>query len=152
MELPEYKWPSVWIVMQRVVSQVWRFVEEAGTLIFFTTILVWAAGYFPGDHSEVHKLTGSIEKLEQQDPVPTADLEQLRARRNQLSSELLANSALGRAGRFIEPAVEPLGWDWRVGMAVIASFPAREVVVATLGTIFSLGETSTRMTEASRRP
>jgi ferrous iron transport protein B len=54
--------------------------------------------------------------------------------------ELLANSFLGQAGHAIEPAVQPLGWDWRIGMAAIASFPAREVIVATLGTIFNLGE------------
>jgi ferrous iron transport protein B len=53
--------------------------------------------------------------------------------------ELLADSFLGKAGHLIEPAVEPLGWDWRIGMAAIASFPAREVIVATLGTIFNLG-------------
>lgn len=51
----------------------------------------------------------------------------------------LENSYLGRAGHAIEPAVRPLGWDWRIGMAAIASFPAREVIVATLGTIFNLG-------------
>jgi ferrous iron transport protein B len=139
MELPEYKWPSVWIVAQRVLSQVRRFVEEAGTLIFFTTVLVWAAGYFPGDHREVHALSKSIQQLERQEPAPEAELETLRERRNHLSSQLLANSLLGRTGRFIEPVVKPLGWDWRIGMAVVASFPAREIVVATLGTIFSLG-------------
>lgn len=51
----------------------------------------------------------------------------------------LENSYLGRVGHAIEPAVEPLGWDWRIGMAAVASFPAREVIVATLGTIFNLG-------------
>ncbi len=54
--------------------------------------------------------------------------------------ELLATSYLGRAGRLIEPIVEPLGWDWRIGMATLASFPAREVIVATLGTIFHLSD------------
>ena len=52
---------------------------------------------------------------------------------------MLLGSLLGRAGHVIEPAVEPLGWAWRIGMAAIASFPAREVIVATLGTIFNLG-------------
>ncbi len=63
----------------------------------------------------------------------------------------LRQSFLGRMGRLIEPAVEPLGWDWRIGMAIIASFPAREVVIATLGTIYNLGadenENSTRLRE-----
>jgi ferrous iron transport protein B len=56
------------------------------------------------------------------------------------AGELLARSYLGRAGHFIEPAVEPLGWDWRIGMAAIASIPAREVVIASMGTIFNLGD------------
>lgn len=63
----------------------------------------------------------------------------------------LRNSFLGRMGRFIEPAVKPLGWDWRIGTAAIASFPAREVVVATMGTIYNLGgsadETSASLRE-----
>jgi ferrous iron transport protein B len=54
--------------------------------------------------------------------------------------EAQRQSLLGRMGRAIEPAVEPLGWDWRIGCAVIASFPAREVVLGTLGVIYNLGE------------
>jgi ferrous iron transport protein B len=56
-----------------------------------------------------------------------------------LRSELLSQSVLGRLGQTIEPLVKPLGWDWRIGVGVIASFPAREVIVGTLGTIYSLG-------------
>jgi ferrous iron transport protein B len=58
---------------------------------------------------------------------------------NALRAELLEQSYLGRAGKAIEPVVRPLGWDWRIGVGVLASFPAREVVVGTLGTIYSLG-------------
>lgn len=65
--------------------------------------------------------------------------DQVDALDRQESGALLRNSFLGRMGHVIEPAVEPLGWDWRIGMATIASFPAREVIVATLGTIFNLG-------------
>lgn len=56
------------------------------------------------------------------------------------AGELVRNSYLGRMGRWIEPAVAPLGWDWRIGMGAIASFPAREVIIATLGTIFNLAD------------
>jgi ferrous iron transport protein B len=59
---------------------------------------------------------------------------------NEIAGTYLANSILGRMGRWIEPAVKPLGWDWRIGCAAIASFPAREVVVATLGVIYNLGD------------
>ncbi|MCH8252874.1 MAG: ferrous iron transport protein B [Planctomycetes bacterium] len=66
------------------------------------------------------------------------------------SGVYLRNSYLGRMGRFIEPAVRPLGWDWRVGMAAIASFPAREVVIATLGTIYNLSDVSDEQSAALR--
>jgi len=58
---------------------------------------------------------------------------------NQLKSEMISQSYLGTAGDWIEPIVRPLGWDGKIGVAVLASFPAREVIVATLGTIYSLG-------------
>jgi ferrous iron transport protein B len=67
------------------------------------------------------------------------DLAPLKAQRNAESSRLLEQSLLGRLGRAIEPIVRPLGWDWRIGVGVLASFPAREVIVSTLGTIYSLG-------------
>lgn len=68
-----------------------------------------------------------------------APLEELHQRRNKLSEQLLAESYLGRFGKAIEPTVKPLGWDWRIGIGVMASFPAREVIISTLGTIYSLG-------------
>jgi len=139
MELPEYKWPSAWIVVQRVLSQVWRFLEEAGTLIFVTTILVWAAGYFPGDHTESNALAAQIEQLSSVAEPDKAQVTLLQDQKNVMDAKLLEGSLLGRAGKWIEPVVRPLGWDWRIGMASIASFPAREVIIATLGTIFSLG-------------
>ena len=66
-------------------------------------------------------------------------LHELFHERNRISERLLTDSYLGRFGKLIEPVVRPLGWDWRIGVGVLASFPAREVVVATLGTIYSLG-------------
>jgi ferrous iron transport protein B len=66
-------------------------------------------------------------------------VEQLEGRLRQLNAEQLEGSLLGMAGRAVEPIFRPLGWDWRIGVGVLASFPAREVVIATLGTIYSLG-------------
>jgi ferrous iron transport protein B len=64
----------------------------------------------------------------------------LAAVENEIAGQYLENSYLGRMGKWIEPVVKPLGWDWRIGCAAIASFPAREVVVATLGVIYNLGD------------
>ncbi|HSG71060.1 MAG TPA: nucleoside recognition domain-containing protein, partial [Planctomycetaceae bacterium] len=206
MELPDYKVPSPRVVLDRVYDRGKAFVVRAGTLIFATSVLVWAAGYFPGDHSRQHKLAATVdsmeaihdlaqrelaeadfaiasiqklnagEQLSEDDrrrlaanpefPIDATDaillstlpdweqrqlersqraktaethLEALQMEANQLSSRLIAESWLGRAGHAIEPLVKPLGWDWKIGVGVIASFPAREVIISTLGTIYSLG-------------
>jgi ferrous iron transport protein B len=127
MELPTYKWPSPRTVFFRIVDRSWGFLRRAGTLILAVSILIWAALYFPR--------RAEIERQYAADPAafPTAldDPE--------LLADAQRNSVLGTMGRAIEPAVRPLGWDWRIGCAAIASFPAREVVVATLGVIFNQG-------------
>ncbi len=137
MELPNFKWPSVRVVFFRVWDRGRSFLKQAGTLIFLTTIIVWAAGYFPGDRTELNRVMARLEsdELPEEDPARSA----LQQRSNELSSQLLNDSFLGTAGHLIEPVVEPLGWDWRIGMGAIASFPAREVIIGTLGTIYSLG-------------
>ena len=109
MESPSYKIPGPGIVVSRMLERGWAFVRRAGTLIFAVTILVWAAAYYP------------------------------RYEAAENPSDQLRHSFLGRAGRFVEPMVKPLGWDWKIGCAAIASFPAREVVVAVLGTIYAVG-------------
>lgn len=142
MELPEYKMPSARLVAYRVYDRGKAFVMRAGTLIFATTILVWAAGYFPADHSRQHQLEAQIESLEARESsgeAASSETDTLRSEHAAESARLIRRSYLGRAGQAIEPAVRPLGWDWRIGVGVLASFPAREVIIATLGTIYSLG-------------
>lgn len=157
MELPSYKWPSPRIVLSRVYDRVKSFIGNAGTLIFATNVLVWAAAYYPGDHAEERRLQADVEALKEQHAVvieqyeaadkatrgePPAEVvavESAQETVNRESQRLLEISYLGRAGKTLEPVFLPLGWDWRIGVGVLASFPAREVIVATLGTIYSLG-------------
>lgn len=158
MELPAYKMPSPRIVFWRAGERGWDFVRRAGTLIFATSVLVWAAGYYPrasdtSDHplrAELASLAKQIEPLESQSAAGSltnaqkVELSALRSKQgdlqNQVAGDQIRQSYLGRAGRVIEPVVRPLGWDWRIGSAAVASFPAREVLVSTLGVIYNLGE------------
>ncbi len=147
LELPTYKWPSPRNVMHRVVQRAWQFVRCAGTLILAVSILVWAALYYPQNPEAVAPLRHQREELEtQRVRVPPhspryAELsEQITELSREITGEQQRQSILGHLGRFIEPAVRPLGWDWRIGCAVLASLPAREVVVATMGVIYNLGE------------
>jgi ferrous iron transport protein B len=134
MELPSYKLPSLRVVFFRVWESGQSFLARAGSLIFCTAVLIWAAGYFPGDHTMLNDLTRQIEAEPESE-----NLNQLVSQRQAEAGRLIGNSLLGMVGKTIEPAVRPLGWDWRIGVGVIASFPAREVIIATLGTIYSLG-------------
>ncbi len=140
LELPDYRVPSLRVVIERVYESGQSFVARAGTLIFATSVLVWAAGSFPGDQQERYALSAKIESLEKQDAETNqAEIETLSSRLNIVNGELLRGSILGQVGQTIEPVFLPLGWDWRIGVGVLASFPAREVIIATMGTIYSLG-------------
>src|SRR5262245_34742041 len=137
MELPSYKMPGLKIVLMRMLEQGWSFVYRAGTLIFCVSIVVWGLCYWPHDSTRI-----DYALLERRDALTQAgDREQELAEvENEIAGQHLANSFLGRMGKSIEWAVRPLGWDWRIGSAAIASFPAREVVVATMGVTYNLGE------------
>lgn len=141
MELPEYKWPSPWLVLARVWDRVKAFLGEAGTLIFCTSVIVWALGYFPENHTAQIALQSQLAELEEvpEEQQETAKIEEVQGQLNAESGRLIEASYLGRMGHAIEPLVRPVGWDWKIGMGVISSFPAREVIIGTLGTIYSLG-------------
>lgn len=151
MELPSYKSPGPRIVLTRMLEQGWAFVYRAGTLILAVSIVIWALAYYPHNEEAIdtalltkqQELSAQLEEFEAQNPgeEPPEELaDELGHVNDLIAGAYLADSYLGRMGHFIEPVVRPLGWDWKIGCAAIASFPAREVVVATLGVIYNLGE------------
>jgi ferrous iron transport protein B len=140
MEMPLYKWPAGRTVLTRVKDAGWAFLRRAGTLILAAMIVVWALLYFPRGLPEPVQVEGTtVTTFDEQ----IAQLEKKAGAEEgikQATGEWKRQSALGRMGRWIEPAVRPLGWDWKIGMAALASFPAREVVVGTLGIIYNEGK------------
>ena len=151
MEMPPYKIPDLKTIILRMLDRGKRFLVDAGTIIFATTVLIWGLLYYPRPQSisdqydqkaaEIQSQTLSQDKLE----------EQLNTNSKAEAGAFLRQSVLGRLGKFIEPVVKPLGWDWKVGIAVITSFPAREVVVATLGIIYNLGSEESEESENLRQ-
>ena len=139
MELPTYKWPSPRIVLYRMFEQGKAFCVSAGTLIFSVAIVIWALGYYPHPAAIAQAHRVEREGVIQAGVSGEALNTQLAEIDRHEAGEYLRQSFLGRMGLWIEPAVKPLGWDWRIGTAAIASFPAREVVVATMGTLYNLG-------------
>jgi ferrous iron transport protein B len=115
------------------------FLKRAGTIIFTVAVVVWALAYFPRtqvivDHYETQRVEAAATSQGEALAARLGDIGQLEA------AELLEQSALGHIGKFVAPIFAPLGWDWKVSAAVIAGFPAREVVIAVLGTIYAVGD------------
>ena len=126
--LPEFRTPNLQTVAIKLFDRGRIFLKRAGTVIFFVAILVWTLAYFPRmDSADYHP-----------DPVVTESVDQTITD-NARAAAQMEQSWLGRIGRTIEPVFKPLGWDWRVSSAVVAGFPAREVVVAVMGTIYAVG-------------
>ncbi|MCA9727046.1 MAG: ferrous iron transport protein B [Candidatus Eisenbacteria bacterium] len=132
IELPPYRVPQWNSVLRTVLERGWAFLVRAGTVIFAISIVVWALNYFPHP-TEIHDRYDGLRNQ----TTDASALTELDARE---AAEYQHQSFLGKAGKLIEPLVRPLGWDWRIGSAAIASFPAREVVISTLGVIFSVGD------------
>jgi ferrous iron transport protein B len=145
LELPPFQLPAWRVVLFRMYDRSLAFLKRAGTIILATTILVWALSYYPSqehltEEFQARRAAASAEEIEH------LNIEEAGTR--------LRNSYLGQAGRAIEPIVQPLGWDWKIGMATLASFPAREVIISALGTIYNLGneqdEESLQLRDAMR--
>lgn len=152
MELPGWRWPQATVVLERAREAAWSFLASAGTVILAVSVVVWALSNYP--KNEV-LITADVQAERATMEARLADPATPPAERTVLADELAVfdtpkgveaarrgaiqrQSVLGRAGRFIEPVVRPLGWDWRLGCAALASFPAREVVLGTLSVLYNV--------------
>jgi ferrous iron transport protein B len=141
LEMPLYKWPCWQTILRRMADSGWAFLRRAGTIILAAMVLVWALLYFPRTDGQGQAYDVRIAALQNVVHLADeADKDRLDESIYKLYGEWKRQSWLGRMGHGLEPVVRPLGWDWRIGMAVIASFPAREVVVGTLGIIYNQGK------------
>lgn len=141
LELPDYRWPSLRGVATRLWDQGRVFVVSAGTIILASSVVIWALSYFP-------RPAGLEARVTQQQIESGVTDETAIA--NAVDGAYLRQSVLGRVGEAIEPAVRPLGWDWRLGAATLAAFPAREVFIANLGVIYNLGSDAESETSVLR--
>ena len=132
MELPPYRLPNLRTVLQNMVTRAWLFLKRAGTVILAISIILWALMYFPRSSqkpvasSQNIEVSGNEQPATNNEPLP--------------ESEQLKNSFAGKLGHAIEPVIRPLGFDWKIGVALIASFAAREVLVSTLSIIYNVGK------------
>ncbi|QEL15517.1 ferrous iron transport protein B [Limnoglobus roseus] len=142
MELPQYKRPSLRLIVRRMIEAGWAFVRRAGTIILASMVLIWALLYFPHTDAAGQKYEDRIAEVSEQAEKAAVEeeKEKLEQQANEIRGEWKRNSLLGQAGLAMEPAFRPLGWDWQIGVAVLASFPAREVIVGTLSILYDEGD------------
>jgi ferrous iron transport protein B len=128
LELPRYQLPKPRDVLWRMWQNAAEFISKAGTVIFAITLVVWALSYFPRDPGVADRVRAAE---------PTASAEVLAAR---TQAAYIEQSWMGRFGKAVQPVFDPCGFDWKITVGVLASFPAREVIVSTLGVTYSVGE------------
>lgn len=132
VEMPNYKLPLLKNVGINVIEKTKAFVFGAGKIILAISIVLWfMASYGPGE--KFKNAETIVAENTKNNPLPEAEFE------NAVASQKLENSYIGIMGKAIEPAISPLGYDWKIGIAIISSFAAREVFVGTLATIYSVG-------------
>lgn len=132
LELPVYRSPRWKTVLVTMVEKAKIFTVQAGRIILILAMILWALSTY-GPPGRMDAVEGKYETLLIQQPDNEEALEEDK------SAELLENSYIGILGKAIEPAIKPLGYDWKIGIALITSFAAREVFVATMATIYSVG-------------
>jgi ferrous iron transport protein B len=131
MEMPKYRIPSFKLIWHTVLTQTIMYLKKAGTFIAGAAMLVWFLSNYP--HNVELEKTYSV-KIEQ-----AVTQQQKKSLQNKLAQEELAHSYLGKIGKLTEPLFKPLGFDWKMNVALQAGLAAKEVVVSTLGVLYSIG-------------
>ena len=144
MELPVYRMPRWNNVVYSMYERAKTFVLQAGKVIIAVSVILWVlASYGPGDRFErIDK------KYRQSQYTKTLNPDELN---RAVASEKLENSYAGALGHFIEPAIRPIGFDWKIGIALITSFAAREVFVGTMATIYSVNGSAEKMESVQKK-
>lgn len=141
IELPGYKAPNLRNALLNMLDRGRAFLTKAGTVILLISIVLWAASTYPKSDppAEAVALRRQAQRLDASGQPDQAG--ELLAEADQLAAAHgMARSLAGRLGHAIEPAIEPLGYDWRIGVGIVSSFAAREVVVSTLAIIHGVGD------------
>ena len=137
MELPTYRLPTVRNVLYHMWDKTQHYLRKIGTIILIGVVIVWALEYFPRETKNTKSIQSEIQVVEQNAALNQVEKESsLAALEIKLESDRLINSYIGRFGKFIEPVMRPLGFDWKMSIALVAGLPAKEIVISTMGVLY----------------
>jgi ferrous iron transport protein B len=145
--MPDYRVPTLRNIFHRMWERGREFVLRAGTVILAFSILIWSLLYFPRDPEVGEKATQSFlaeagashTPAEIEAALADPESEMSAALSHRIDSSYIEQSYLGRFGKAVQPVFDPAGFDWKITVGVLSSFPAREVIIATMGIIYNLG-------------
>lgn len=123
MELPPYRWPTLRATLKHIWEKCYQYIKKIGTVILLASVIIWVLSYYP--HTDI-----SETELAQSEEISEAEA-------NEIQYE---NSCLGMIGKFVAPVMSPMGFDWKISVAVLSSIPAKEIVVSTLGVLYASEE------------
>ncbi len=137
MELPPYRLPTLRNTAIHTWSKSVQYLTKMGTIILVASVLIWALGYFPQDVEYSKDYESELVKIGEDASLTDEDREE---QTHQLmlaqSSEKMENSYIGRFGHFISPVLEPLGYDWKIGVSILTGLAAKEIVVSSMGVLY----------------
>lgn len=144
MELPPYRMPTLKTTTLHMWHKGAQYLKKMGTFIMLASIIIWLLSYFPREVSysqdydvQISSLTEniSIPEVEKNDAIATLELAK--------NAEHQEKSYIGQVGKFIEPVIRPLGFDWKIGVSIISGLAAKEIVVSTMGVLYNAGTDAT---------
>ncbi len=152
MELPPYRVPTMRNIWVHTWGKAAEYLKKMGGIILVASLIIWVLGYFPRDFETSVKYDTQIEKVNTSSISETEKETKVAAIELEKESERRELSYIGRLGHFIEPAIRPLGFDWKIGVSLITGMAAKEIVVSSMGVLYNTGmeedESSNRLITA----
>ncbi|PLX13879.1 MAG: ferrous iron transport protein B, partial [Marinilabiliales bacterium] len=138
MELPPYRVPSIKSILKQTWFKGQQYVKKMGTIILVGSLIIWALGYFPLNKDIEEKYNKQITELKQTtNDLTTTELEkEINRLKLEMHSLKQEKSFIGYIGKFIEPAIYPLGFDWKMGISLLAGSSAKEIIISTMGVLY----------------
>jgi ferrous iron transport protein B len=136
MELPTYRMPTVRNIVFNMWEKTQHYLKKIGTVILIGVVIIWALEYFPRETENSASFVNRIETIENQQLPEEISAELLEEVKIEMESDRLMNSYIGRLGKVMQPVMAPLGFDWKMSIALLAGLPAKEIIISTMGVLY----------------
>ncbi len=137
MELPAYRLPTFRNIVYHMWDKTQHYLKKIGSVVLIGVIIIWALEYFPRKTEKSQYFANEISIIQNNSKLDETEKEyQIETIKQELESNRLTNSYLGRIGKGIQPALQPLGFDWKMSISLLAGLPAKEIIVSTMGVLY----------------